>query len=120
MAVIPTNTRLTYGAICIREDLSNIIYNIAPEDTPFMSAVGKSSCDNTYFEWQIDTLDGGNDNRIEEGMDASVIAVDEPLRVGTTRRSAPRQSRHLAPLRQLTLLDVSLRRLIRWQSVLRN
>ena len=79
---IPTNTRETYGAVGIREDLSNIIYNISPEDTPFMSGIGKSSCDNTYFEWQIDELDGGNDNFAIEGDDATAIAVSEPERVG--------------------------------------
>jgi len=79
---IPTNTRETYGAVGIREDLSNIIYNISPEDTPFMSGIGKSSCDNTYFEWQIDELDGGNDNFHVEGDDAATIAVTEPKRVG--------------------------------------
>jgi len=88
---VPTNTRLTYPALGpgradppggIREDLSNIIYNIAPEETPFMSGIGRSTCDNTYFEWQIDTLDGGNDNRQIEGDDANVLAAVEPLRVG--------------------------------------
>lgn len=79
---VPTNTRLTYGAVGIREDLSNIIYNISPEDTPFMSGIGRSTADNTYFEWQTDALDGGNDNRQIEGDDANVIAVSEPTRVG--------------------------------------
>lgn len=79
---IPTNTRQTYGAVGIREDLSNIIYNISPEDTPFMSGIGKSSCDNTYFEWQIDELDGGTDNFHVEGDDAEALAVTEPQRVG--------------------------------------
>lgn len=79
---IPTNTRETYGAVGIREDLSNIIYNISPEDTPFMSGIGKSSCDNTYFEWQIDELDGGKDNFHVEGDDAEALAVTEPQRVG--------------------------------------
>ena len=79
---IPTNTRQTYGAVGIREDLSNIIYNISPEDTPFMSGIGKSSCDNTYFEWQIDELDGGTDNFHVEGDDAEALAATEPLRVG--------------------------------------
>jgi len=79
---VPTNTRVTYGAVGIREDLSDIIYNIAPEDTPFMSGIGRSTCDNTYFEWQTDTLNGGNDNRQVEGDNATVIAVDEPTRVG--------------------------------------
>jgi len=79
---VPTNTRVTYGAVGIREDLSDIIYNIAPEDTPFMSGIGRSTCDNTYFEWQTDTLNGGLDNRQIEGDNANVIAVDEPTRVG--------------------------------------
>ena len=79
---IPANTRETYGAVGIREDLSNIIYNISPEDTPFMSGIGKSSCDNTYFEWQIDELDGGKDNFHVEGDNAEALAVTEPQRVG--------------------------------------
>jgi len=79
---VPTNTRQTYGAVGIREDLSNIIYNISPEDTPFMSGIGKSSCDNTYFEWQIDALSDPVANRQVEGDDASALAVVEPDRVG--------------------------------------
>ena len=34
---VPTNTRLTFDAVGIREDLSDIIYNISPTDTPFLS-----------------------------------------------------------------------------------
>jgi len=80
---VPTNTRETYGAIGIREDLSNIIYNISPEETPFMSNVGKSSCDNTYFEWQTDALaSASTSNRVAEGDDASALAVAEPTRRG--------------------------------------
>ena len=79
---VPTNTRQTYGAVGIREDLSNIIYNISPEDTPFMSGIGKSSCDNTYFEWQIDALADPTANRQVEGDDATALAVEEPDRVG--------------------------------------
>ena len=80
---VPTNTRETYGAIGIREDLSNIIYNISPEETPFMSNVGKSSCDNTYFEWQTDALaSASTSNRVAEGYDAVALAVAEPTRRG--------------------------------------
>jgi hypothetical protein len=80
---VPTNTRETYGAIGIREDLSNIIYNISPEETPFMSNVGKSACDNTYFEWQTDALaSASTSNRVAEGDDASALAVAEPTRRG--------------------------------------
>ena len=51
---VPTNTRETYGAVGIREDLSNIIYNISPMDTPFLNGCGRGSGDNTNFEWQTD------------------------------------------------------------------
>jgi hypothetical protein len=54
----------TYDASnAIREDLSNIIYDISPTSTPFMSNIGRDTCENTYFEWQTDALaaaDGSN------------------------------------------------------------
>ena len=40
MAIV-ANTFQTYTAIGNREDLSDIIYNISPTDTPFMSSIGK-------------------------------------------------------------------------------
>ena len=51
---VPTNTRLTFSAIGIREQLADIIYNISPTDPPFMSGCGKGSADNTFFEWQTE------------------------------------------------------------------
>jgi hypothetical protein len=47
-----------------------------------MSGIGKSSCDNTLFEWQIDTLsDADPDNFLIEGDEAVAIAVVEMDRV---------------------------------------
>ena len=41
----------------IREDLADIIYNISPTDTPFMSGVGKNKAtQTTVTQWQTDTL----------------------------------------------------------------
>ena len=58
-----TNAK-TYNAVnSMREDLSNIIYDISPTSTPMTSNVGRSTADNTYFEWQTDQLaaaDGSN------------------------------------------------------------
>lgn len=53
---IKTNTYLTFSAKGIRENLSDIIYRISPEETPFMNNGGKEKAENTFFEWQTDAL----------------------------------------------------------------
>ena len=79
---IATNTRTTYSAVGIREDLSDIIYNISPMETPFISSVGKGSCDNTLFEWQTDELADAAANQQLEGDDSmNALAVGEPRRL---------------------------------------
>ena len=78
---IPANTRETYGAIGIREDLSNIIYNISPTETPFLSGCGRETAENTYFEWQTDELSTPTANRQLEGDDYASTAATEPRRL---------------------------------------
>ena len=51
-----TNAFDTYSATSDREQLSNVIYNISPQATPFMSAIGKNSIKNVVFDWQTETL----------------------------------------------------------------
>ena len=51
---ILANTSLTYSSVAIREQLSDVIYNIAPMDTPFMSGCSKQTVDNTFFEGQTE------------------------------------------------------------------
>jgi hypothetical protein len=51
---LPTGTLTAHTAIGIREDLSDIIYDISPMDTPFMSNVGRMSVDQPLTEWQTD------------------------------------------------------------------
>lgn len=55
MAIV-TNTFLTFSAKGIREDLTDIIYNISPTQTPAMSAFGKAKAKQTFHEWQTDSL----------------------------------------------------------------
>jgi len=55
MAIL-TGEFLTFSAVGIREDLSDIIYNIAPTQTPFITSIGKTKADQTYHEWQTDAL----------------------------------------------------------------
>jgi hypothetical protein len=79
---IATNTSLTYSSVAIREDLSDVIYNIAPMDTPFLSGCAKMSADNTKFEWQTDTITAGAANRQLEGDDSpSATARSLPTRL---------------------------------------
>jgi len=66
----------------IREDLSNIIYDISPVDTPFMSNVGRDTCENTYFEWQTDALAAADTtNAVIEGADAGNAEFTATVRV---------------------------------------
>jgi len=83
MAIV-ANTFTRYSAIGIREDLSNVIYNIAPEETPFISNIGRENVKNTYFEWQTDDLAAASaSNAALEGDDVtSFTAVTPTVRVG--------------------------------------
>jgi hypothetical protein len=67
-----TNTFDTFNAKGIRESLSNVIYNISPEETPFMSNIGRESVKNTFYEWQTDSLaQASTTNAQIEGDDVS-------------------------------------------------
>lgn len=78
-----TNTYRTTDAKGIREDLSNVIYDISPTDTPYMSNAGRSGFDSTLTEWQTDELDPVDlNNAVPEGDDiTSFDAVDPTVRL---------------------------------------
>ena len=79
---IVSNTFTTYSAKGIREDLSNVITNIAPEETPFQSNIGRETISNTLFEWQTDTLADAAANAQLEGDDVgSFDAVTATVRL---------------------------------------
>ena len=79
-----TNTYTRYDAKGIREDLSNVIYQISPEETPFMSNVGRENVKNTFFEWQTDDLASAvTTNAQIEGDDiTSFTAATATVRLG--------------------------------------
>jgi hypothetical protein len=71
------------GTGAVRENLEDIIYNISPTMTPFMSNVGRGNADSSYFEWQTDTLDAANgSNAAYEGQDAVDTSFTKANRVG--------------------------------------
>ena len=76
----PTNTFDTYDSVGIREDLSNVIHNISPEETPFYSKAAKKAAKNTLVEWQTDSLRASAVNAHIEGD-----ATTAEARAATTR-----------------------------------
>jgi hypothetical protein len=82
MAVI-ANSFTTYDAKGIREDLSDLISDISPTTTPFQSNIGSRDADNTYFEWQTDSLATASATPVVEGQDlSSFTAVTPTVRLG--------------------------------------
>jgi hypothetical protein len=75
-------TYQTYTAIGMREDLSDVIYDISPTDTPFMSSIGKTKATATYHEWQTDSLAAAALGGAVEGADASTITASPTTRIG--------------------------------------
>lgn len=51
---VPTNTLVESAIDSKREDLMNIIYDISPTDTPFVSNVGRSDATAALHEWSVD------------------------------------------------------------------
>lgn len=77
----PTNTFDQFDSIGNREDLSDMIYNIAPTETPFMNGIKKGSCSNTLHEWQTDSLTAVAANAQIAGDDISGDAVTPTVRL---------------------------------------
>lgn len=79
---VPAATFQTFTAIGNREDLSDVIYNIAPVETPFLSNISKMKASATYNEWQTDTLAAAASNSAIQGDDAANITVTPTVRLG--------------------------------------
>ena len=78
---MPTNFE-TYDATAIREDLSDVIYDISPTETPFLSSITKKgSVSNTKFEWQTDALA----TAVKTNYHAEGAAVGAAVTTATTR-----------------------------------
>jgi hypothetical protein len=79
-----TNTFQQFQAIGVREELSDIIYNISPTETPFMQNAGRGKLTQTFFEWQTDALATAvtNNNQVEGDDIASFDSVTPTVRLG--------------------------------------
>jgi len=78
----PSNTFDSYDAVGIREDLSDVITNISPEETPFYTKASKSRARNTLHEWQTDSLRASAANAHIEGDATTADARSATTRLG--------------------------------------
>lgn len=79
---VPANTVETYNRVGIREDLADVIYNIAPMEVPFMSNAGKGNATQTNHEWQTDGLSAAAANAKIEGDDVGNTSMAATTRLG--------------------------------------
>lgn len=78
----PTNTYSSYDQVGIREDLTDVIHDVSPTDTPFYSSAGKTTASNTYHEWQTDALRAAASNAHIEGDDTVASTRSATVRLG--------------------------------------
>ena len=75
-------TTTTYGMVGIREDLSDMIYDISPTETPVFNAIKKGkAATQRKIEWQKDSLAAAAVNAIIEGDDASYNTAAATVRL---------------------------------------
>lgn len=78
----PADTHSTYDAIGNREDLSDIIHDVSPTETPFLTAIGKNKATATKHEWLTRSLAAASStNFVIEGDDATTDAANANVRV---------------------------------------
>jgi len=75
MAGIPANLYDSLEANGQREDVSDLIHNISPTETPLLSMIGTTSSGSTLHQWQTDALEDPAANAHNEGEDATDVAV---------------------------------------------
>jgi len=72
-----------YTAIGAREDLTDVIYDISPTDTPIMSTIGKTKATSVNHEWQTDSLAAATTaNALVEGATATEGTITPTTRLG--------------------------------------
>lgn len=78
---LPASTLATYQAIGNREDLTDMIYRIAPTATPFISGIEREKATATKHEWQTQDLATAAANAQLEGDDPTTNATTVTVRL---------------------------------------
>ena len=81
MKAVPSGTFQSFQAIGNREDLSDIINDISPTETPFFMKAKKGKANATFHEWQTDALDAAGTNAAIQGNDAVINTAVPTVRL---------------------------------------
>lgn len=65
----------TLDIVGMAEDVENVIYNITPTETPYLTMASRKKATNTLHQWQVDSLRAVAANRQVEGDDATFASV---------------------------------------------
>lgn len=80
---VPANTLQTYQSTNNAENVTEIVMNIDPADTPFLTLAKKTTAEATYTQWPIESLSAvDTSNANIEGDDATIDASTTPTLVG--------------------------------------
>jgi hypothetical protein len=78
---VPSGTFQTHQAVGNREDLTNLISNISPTETPFKTMAAKVKAKAVSHEWQTDELAAAATNANIEGDDSAVNTAVPTVRL---------------------------------------
>ena len=80
---VPANTLQTYQSTNNAENVTEIVMNIDPIDTPLLTLAKRTTAEATYTQWPIESLSAVDTNNANiEGDDASIDASTTPTLVG--------------------------------------
>jgi hypothetical protein len=72
---------VTHAGVALREELDNVITNIDPTETPFISNIGKGKTSSYKTEWLTDTLAAAALNQNAEAATANAAAIGAGARL---------------------------------------
>ena len=80
---VPANTIQAVSRVGVREDLSDKIHELFPDDCPFQKAISKENASQVYHEWQTDALAAAShDNKTLQGDDLANESRANTVRQG--------------------------------------
>jgi hypothetical protein len=79
-------TFTTYNSVGMKEDVSDVISNITPTDTPMYTMIKSQKVQARIYEYMEDTLANAADNKAVEGADPSMATLSPTtMRSGNTQ-----------------------------------